>query len=46
MTWRFRIPQRLASTAQFAPEVTASAPDALGLVTVDCALMEGITRLV
>ncbi len=46
MAWSFRIPQRLASTAQFASDVTVSEPDALGLVTVECALTGGITQLV
>jgi len=46
MAWSFRIPQRLASTAQFASDVTVSEPDALGLVTVECALAEGITQFV
>jgi hypothetical protein len=46
MSWRFRIPQSLASSAQFVSGVTVSGPDALGLVTVECALPEGVTPLV
>jgi hypothetical protein len=46
MAWSFRIPQRVASTAQFASDATVSEPDALGLVAVACTLTEGVTRLV
>jgi hypothetical protein len=46
MGWHFRIPRRFAETAQFASGVTVSEPDAFSLVTVECALTEGVTRLV
>jgi hypothetical protein len=46
MPWRFRIPQRVADAARFAAGVILSKPDAHGLVTVECTLAEGITRLV
>jgi len=46
MAWSFRIPQRVACTAHFISDAAISEPDALGLVTVDCALTEGVTRLV
>ena len=44
--WSFRIPQRFASTARFVSAATLSEPDAWGLVAVECALAEGVTRLV
>jgi len=46
MAWSFRIPQRVASAAHFVSGATMSEPDALGLVTVQCTLTEGVTRLV
>lgn len=46
MKWSFRIPRRLASTAKFVSDVKVSQPDAIGLVTVECLLTEGITWLV
>jgi hypothetical protein len=46
MAWSFRIPQGLVSTTRFGPGLTVSSPDDLDLVTVECSLLKGLTRLV
>jgi hypothetical protein len=46
MAWGFRMPQRLAATAQFTTGVTAGEPDGLGLVPMGCTLKAGRMRLV
>jgi hypothetical protein len=46
MLWDFRVPQRFALDAPFAPGLMAQQPDCLGLVTVECALEQGVTQLV
>ncbi len=46
LDWRFRIPARWGDTAQFTSGIHSNRPDERGLVTVDCVLAKGVTRLV
>ena len=46
MSWRFRMPEKLAKKTKFADEVSLSKADANGLITVYCRLAKGATGLV
>jgi len=46
MSWRFRMPEKVAKKTKFADELSLSKTDANGLVTVYCKLAKGATGLV